>query len=80
MAETRPRPLSAREMFLALVQAGLFREEDGRHLRRISIELDAAKDVVVVHAERYADRRLLETAPLLARALRDERLVARSTR
>lgn len=77
MAEITPRPLSAREMFLALVQAGLFREEDGPRIRHISIDLDAKNDVVVVRTERYADSRLLKTAQLLPRAMTVEHQVAR---
>jgi hypothetical protein len=65
-------------MFLALVKAGLFREEDGPKIRHVSIDLDGKNNVVIVRTEWYADRRLLATAPLLARALREERQVART--
>jgi hypothetical protein len=78
MAEITARPLSAKEMFLALVQAGLFREEDGPTIRNITIDLDAKNDVVIVRTERYVNRRLLQTAPLLARAITEERQVART--
>lgn len=78
MAEATPRPLPAREMFRALVQAGVFREEDGPKIRHVSIDLDAKNDVVIIRVERYADRRLLGTAPLLARAITHEEKVART--
>jgi hypothetical protein len=78
MAEETPRPLSAAEMFLALVQAGLFREEDGPRTRHVSIDLDAENDVVIVRSERYADTRLLDAVPLLARALTVEQQVTRT--
>ena len=67
MAEVMPRPLSARELFAALVEAGVFRADD--RYRRVLIELDAGTDLVTIHAGKDADDRLLKVVPKLTRAL-----------
>jgi hypothetical protein len=64
---TAVRPLPARELFAALVAAGVFREGD--RFRLVTIELDADTNLVTIRAEQYADDRLLETVPKLTRAL-----------
>jgi hypothetical protein len=67
MAETLPRPLPAKELFAAMVAAGIFR--DGEKFRRVTIELDADTGLVTIRTEQYGDPRLLETVPKLTRAL-----------
>jgi hypothetical protein len=67
MPDVLPRPLPAKELYAALVAAGIF--SDGEKFRRVTIELDADTGLVTIKTEQYGDPRLLEVVPKLTRAL-----------
>jgi hypothetical protein len=64
-ASRRLPPVTADALFEAMRDAGILRTED--KIRRIIIDIAAGK-IVVMHIERYADRRLLEVVSLLGGA------------
>jgi hypothetical protein len=66
-ADVLPRPLPAKELYAALVTAGIF--SGGEKFRRVTIELDADTGLVTIRTEQYGDPRLLEVVPKLTRAL-----------
>ena len=59
---TTPRPITSETFHDALVAAGVIR--DGEHYRRIIIDAREGR-AVVIHAERFADERLLDVARTL---------------
>jgi rRNA processing protein Krr1/Pno1 len=67
VVEELTRPLPAKELYAALVAAGIFR--DGEKFCKVTIELDADTGLVTIRTEQYGDPRLLETVPKLTRAL-----------
>lgn len=59
----RPRIITVNDFHKALVDAGVIRPDEA--IRRIVIDADVDKVAVVMHVERWGDRRMLQVVPTL---------------